>query len=140
MPSHGPGGIPDRAHELLTGLRVGFIGTLRPDGRIAVVPVGIARDGDVLKISSRADTKKIRNLRLDPRITVTVQDPADGRRYVEIRGRAELVEDVDRAYINWIARTFMGAPEYPYEGPDVQRVIIVVHPEHVSMPRVHGSR
>jgi PPOX class probable F420-dependent enzyme len=135
----GPPSILSPAQDILTGLRVGYMATLRADGRIAVVPVGVVRDGDGLRISSPAHTVKIRNLERDPRITVCVPDPQDGRRYVEIRGTAELVDDTDRSFVNWIAREFMGVDEYPYEPPSVQRKIIVVHPERVSMPGVHGS-
>ena len=43
--------IPERARTILTGLRVGFVATTRPDGQLSVVPVGVNEDpalnGDV---------------------------------------------------------------------------------------------
>lgn len=129
----------DQAGDILVGLRVGYMSTIRPDGRLSVVPVGVVRDGDTLRISSPAHTYKIRNLERDPRITVCVVHPQDGRRYVEVRGRAEVLDDVDRKFIDWIAREYMGAATYPHEPVTVERKIVVVHPERVSMPRVHGA-
>ena len=131
--------IPERARTILTGLRVGFVATTRPDGQLSVVPVGVMLDGDVLRISTPSDTFKVRNLRADPRVAVCVADPQDARHYVEVRGTAELADDVDRIFIDRIAREYMGADEYPYESRDVSRTIITVHPTRISMPRVHGS-
>jgi PPOX class probable F420-dependent enzyme len=131
--------IPERARSILTGLRVGFVATTRPDGQLSVVPVGVMLDGDVLRISTPSDTFKVRNLRADPHVAVCVADPQDARHYVEVRGTAELADDVDRSFIDWIAREYMGADEYPYESRDVGRTVITVHPTRISMPRVHGS-
>ncbi len=131
--------LPDRARELLTGLRIGYVSTLRPDGHMSVVPVGIVREGDVLKISTLSDRQKVRNLEGDPRITVCIPDPENARRYVEIRGVAELADDIDRAYIDAFAREYMGVDKYPYDPPGATRTTITVRAERVSMPKVQGS-
>jgi PPOX class probable F420-dependent enzyme len=131
--------IPDSARSMLKGLPLGYLATVRPDGGMSVVPVGVVLDQDVLRISTPARTFKIRNLERDPRVTVCIPDPDDARQYVQIRGTAELVDDADRSFINWIAREFLGADDYPYEPPRVRRKIIVVHPEHVSMQRAQSS-
>lgn len=131
--------IPERARELLSGLQIGYISTMRPDGRMSVVPVGIVREGDVLKISTLSDRQKVRNLEHDPRITVCVSDPANARHYVEIRGVAELADDIDRTYIDAFAREYMGVDKYPYDPPGAARTTITVRAERVSMPKVHGS-
>ena len=131
--------IPEPARELLTGMRVGYVSTSRRDGHLGVVPVGVVRDGDVLRFSSQAATEKVRSLRADPRVTLCVPDPADATRYVEVRGVAEVEDDDGREFINWVAREFMGADEYPHEPPTVRRVVVTVHPRHISMPRVHGG-
>ncbi|UXA06194.1 PPOX class F420-dependent oxidoreductase [Mycobacterium sp. SMC-2] len=131
--------IPEPAQELLTGLRIGYISTMRPDGRMSVVPVGVVREGDVLKISTLSDRQKVRNLERDQRITVCVPDPDNPRRYVEIRGVAELADDANRAYIDSFARQYMGVDKYPYDPPGATRTTITVRAERVSMPKVHGS-
>ena len=131
--------LPNRVRELLTGLRIGYISTMRPDGRMSVVPVGVVREGGVLKISTLSDRQKVRNLESDPRITVCIPDPENARRYVEIRGVAELADDDDRAYIDSFAREYMGVDKYPYDPPGATRTTITVRAERVSMPKVHGS-
>jgi hypothetical protein len=106
---------------------------------LSVVPVAVVREGDVLKISTQTRTYKVRNLERDPRITVCVPDPERPTEYVEIRGVAELTDDLDRAFIDWIAREYMGVDEYPHEPRTVRRTIITVRPEYVSTPRIQGS-
>jgi len=106
---------------------------------MSVVPVGVVRDGDVLRISTLSDRQKVRNLESDPRITVCIPDPENPRRYVEIRGVAELADDDDRAYIDSFAREYMGVDKYPYDPPGATRTTITVRAERVSMPKVHGS-
>lgn len=133
--------IPERARDIFTvsNMAIGYMSTNRPDGRMSVVPVGVVLDGDVVKISSLKDRKKIRNLELDPRITVCVAHAQDPTHYIEIRGTAELADDVDHAFINWIAKTYMGFDEYPYDPPGSERAIITVRAEYVSVPKVHGA-
>lgn len=132
--------IPDRARALLQGgLRIGTIATVRPDSHLSVVPVGLVLVDDELKFSTQTDRGKVRNLAADPRITVCVVDPQNPSRYVEIRGRAEVADDIDRAFIDWVARTYMGRDEYPYESRDIARSVITVRPERITMPKVQGS-
>jgi len=133
--------IPEAVVELFDGkLRVGFMSTIRPDGHAAIVPIGVMIHDGLLRISSRTDTAKVRNLLRNPNISVCVTDPEDPTRYVTIRGKAELADDIDRAFVNWMARTHMGVDEYPYEPADIARVVITVHPERFSMPKVHGGK
>ena len=131
--------LPELARELLTGMRIGYLSTVRRDGHLGVVPVGVVRDGDLIRFSSQEATEKVRSLRSDARVTLCVPDPADVTRYVEIRGVAELRHDDDRAFIDWVAREFMGMDEYPHEPAHVRRVVVTIHPRRISMPRVHGA-
>ena len=132
--------IPNEVLELFDGrLRIGYVSTVRPDGNLSVVPVGVMIHDGKLRISSRSDTKKIRNLRHNSHIGVCVTDPSDARRYVMISGTAEIADDTDRAFVDWMARTHMGQDEYPYEPRDVARKVITIRPERFVMPKVHGS-
>jgi PPOX class probable F420-dependent enzyme len=132
--------IPEQVREFMDGsLRIGYMATTRPDGHLSVVPVGVMIHEDELRISSPSATKKIRNLRSNPRISVCVTDPKDPRHYVTIRGTAEITDDTDRAFVDWMARTHMGRDEYPYEPRRVRRVIITIRSDRFVMPKVHGS-
>jgi PPOX class probable F420-dependent enzyme len=129
-----PPAIPEEALRLLGGgLRIGYIATARPDGHLSVVPVAVVLRNGLMRISSPAETFKIRNLRTDPHIAVCVPDPADGRRYLMIRGTAELSDDTDCEFLDWLARTHMGLAKYPRETPAVSRMVITIRPERFVM-------
>ena len=55
-----------------------------------------------------------------------------------IRGIAELADDIDREFLNWLARTHMGLDEYPRETPEIARMVITIRPERFVMGGVHG--
>src|SRR5207244_1928125 len=78
-------------------------------------------DGSHVRFSTTKGRRKYRNLRADPRIAISVTDPENPWRYLEIRGRAELSDDGDRSFINQIARKYMGQDEYPFDRPGDER-------------------
>jgi PPOX class probable F420-dependent enzyme len=122
-----PPPIPDEALALFAGkLRMGYVATARPDGHLAVVPVGVVIHDGFVRISSPAPTRKVGNLARDPHIAVCVPDPEDGRRYLMVRGLAEVTEDADRGFLDWMAREHMGLSEFPRETPAIPRVVITV--------------
>ncbi len=138
-PGHDPP-IPQPVREFFDGsLRIGYMATIRPDGHLAVVPVGVMVHDDQLRVSSPLATRKVRNLQANPQVSVCVTDPDDSRRYVMIRGTADVAPDTDRAFVDWMARTHMGRDDYPYEPRRVRRVVITIHADQFVMPKVHGG-
>jgi PPOX class probable F420-dependent enzyme len=132
--------IPPEVLKLFDGkIQVGHMSTRRPDGHLSVVPVAVLLHEGTLKISSPTRTRKIRNLQHDPHIAICIDDPDRPLHYVMIRGLAELADDKDRAFVTWLARTYMGADQYPYEPPTVARTVITIRPERFVMPKVHGA-
>lgn len=132
--------IPDEALALFGGeLRMGYVATTRPDGHLSVVPVAVTiRDG-LVRISSPAPTRKIGNLAQNPHIAVCVPDPEDGRRYLMVRGTAEVTEDADREFLDWMAHTHMGLAEFPRETPEVPRMVITIRAERFVMGGTFGD-
>jgi hypothetical protein len=63
---------------------------------------------------------------------VSLQDPDNPYRYVEIRGR--VVEATERgadAHIDAMATKYLGQERYPWRGPGEVRVLLKVRPEYV---------
>ncbi|MCR9095083.1 MAG: PPOX class F420-dependent oxidoreductase [bacterium] len=128
--------IPPTHADILDKRCFASVATLRPDGRLSCNPVSIVWDGEKIRFSTRERTKKVRNLQADPRIALSIPDPDDPTRYVEIRGTAQLTDDDDRRFVNEIARKYMDADEYPYDPPGEKRMIVTVEIEHVSAPSI----
>ena len=128
--------IPRYVVDIFDDKPIAYVTTMRPDGNMSTNPVAILlKDGEVW-VSTTKDRKKYRNLVADDRITVCVVHRNNPNRYVEIRGRAELVDDPDRTVIDEIARVYMGADRYPFDQPGQERVTMIVHAEQVSAPRI----
>jgi PPOX class probable F420-dependent enzyme len=128
--------LSDHVRALLDGTPIAFMTTMRPDGRMSTNPVSMLYDGKRLRVSTVRSRKKVRNLVADERVTLCVVQPGNLNRYVEIRGRGVVEPDVDRAFINEIARVYMGVDEYPFDAPGDERVVVTVIPEQVSAPLV----
>lgn len=72
-----------------------WLATLHPDGRPHVMPVwGVWMEGE-LYFSTGAESRKAKNLRADPRCTVSVEDPTQP---IVIEGVARLVSDIDERW------------------------------------------
>ena len=128
--------IPAHAHDILTDKPTAYLATMRPDGHMSVTPMGMLFDGTHVRLSTTKDRRKYRNLVADDRLTVCVPHRNNPNRYVEIRGRAVLTDDTDRAFIDSVAKAYMGVDVYPFDRPGQERVTITVIAEHVSSPRI----
>jgi PPOX class probable F420-dependent enzyme len=127
--------VPEKYQDLLHADKKAFavLGTIMPDGRPQVTPVWFGYDGTNLIVNSARGRQKDLNIRRDPRITMTIIDPQNPYRYVEIRGRVTgITEEGARENINQLTKKYMGQDVYPGP-PDEVRVTYVVRPE-----KVHG--
>lgn len=125
--------IPSDLEDLLQTTTLADVATIGPNGEPQVNPVWFGWDGEVIKFSTVRGRQKERNLERDPRIAVLIVDPSNPYRYIEIRGQVERIEDdPDGAYIDKMAKKYMGVDEYPYKKEGDERVIVVIRPEYVS--------
>lgn len=131
--------IPGEVIEFFDGrMLLCCMATVRPDGELSNVPMGIVIHDGRVRISTPADSLKVRNLRHDPHLAVCVPYPEDARRYLLIRGTAEIAEDTDRQFIRWIAQTHMGQEDHPHEAAGSERVVITLVPEKFIFGAAQG--
>jgi len=128
--------IPKSHHDILTDRPIGHICTVRADGRLSVNPVGLMFDGEYVRVSTVKTRVKYKNLVRDPRVAISIPHRNNPNRYVEIRGIAELTDDVDRSFINSVARAYMDVDVYPFDQPGDERATITIHAEGVSAPNI----
>jgi PPOX class probable F420-dependent enzyme len=123
-----------KKYEDLFGKKAfGNLGTLMPDGSPQVTPVWIDYDGSHVIFNSAKGRQKDRNVRRDPRVAVTVFDPDNPYRYLEVRGRVvEITEKGADAHIDLMAKKYLGKDKYPYRQPGEVRVLYKIKPEHTT--------
>jgi PPOX class probable F420-dependent enzyme len=91
-PDQGSGLLPwSWAAERLTAARNYWVASTWPDGRPHTMPVWGAWDDSTLWFTSAVGSRKVRNLRADPRCTVSTEDASDP---VIIEGTARVVTDI----------------------------------------------
>jgi hypothetical protein len=72
-------------------------------------------------------------VRRDPRVSLSLIDPDNGYRYLEVRGRVvEITEDGADAHIDALAKKYLGKDKYPFRRPGEVRVTYKVAPEKVT--------
>ena len=128
-----PTTIPEKFRDLFTKRAFAHLATLMPDGQPQVSPVWIDFDGRHVVFNTARDRQKDRNLRRDPRVSLSILDPENPYRYLEIRGRvAEVTEEGADAHIDRLAKKYLSLDTYPYRQPGEVRVIFKIAAEHVA--------
>jgi PPOX class probable F420-dependent enzyme len=127
--------VPEKYRDLLTK-KVAFanLATLMPDGRPQVTPVWFDYDGNNVIFNSARGRQKDLNVRRDPRVSLTIVDPENPYRYIEVRGRVtDITQEGADDQINKLAKKYLGKDVYPFGQPGEVRVTYIVRPE-----KVHG--
>jgi PPOX class probable F420-dependent enzyme len=123
--------LDDRVKELLDGRAFAVLATLNPDGTPQTSVIWVARDGDAVVFTTHDGRLKARNLRRDPRASVTVFNPDDPYRTADIRGAVELIDDPDGRLSITLTRRYLGQ-DPPADPPGTRRLIGRLTAEHVT--------
>jgi PPOX class probable F420-dependent enzyme len=110
------------------------LATIGTDGAPQVTPVWCDLDGGTVRINTARGRVKDRNLQRDPRVALSVLDPDNPYRYVQVRGRVSgMTEQGADAHIDALAKKYLGQDRYPYRRPGEVRVIVTIRPESVQV-------
>ncbi|SNQ49943.1 Pyridoxamine 5'-phosphate oxidase [Frankia canadensis] len=120
----------DELRTLLDGKVFVTVATLNADGSPQSSIVWVQRDGDHVLFSTTDGRLKARNLAGDPRVSLTVPDPANPYRYFEIRGTAELSEDEDRTFQQAVSHKYL-SQDPPADPEGTVRLVVRVVPRKV---------
>ena len=125
--------IPEKYADLLESTALANVATIGPNGEPQNNPVWFGWDGEHVLISQTKGRQKFRNVQREPRIAVSIVDPTNPFRYLEIRGRvARIDEDPNLDFINSMAKKYIGQDKYPWHQPGDERVVLVIEPEHTT--------
>jgi len=109
--------LPDSAKEFLTHGRIGHLATLASDGRPHVTCAWAGVEGDQLVIGTLFDQRKLKNIRRDPRVTLSFQGDEPNEMglvpYLIVDGTAEVVEGGAAELLQELAYVYLG-PEIKF--------------------------
>ena len=125
--------IPEKYLDLFEKKAFGHLATLMKDGSPQVTPVWVDYDGQNVRFNSALGRVKDRNVRREPRVAMSIQDPDNPYRYLEIRGRiVEITQKGADDHINKLSQKYLGIPVYPHRRPGEVRVLYKIEPQKVS--------
>ena len=109
------------------------LSTLMKDGSPQVTPVWFDYDGSHIRVNSALGRVKDKNIRRDPRVSMSIQDPDNPYRYLEIRGKVvDITHQGADDHIDSLAQKYLGQSTYPYRQPGEVRVLYKIEPQKLS--------
>src|SRR2546428_9047387 len=82
----------DSEKEFLGSHNICRFASIESNGWPHVVPVGYTFDGKYFYISTEFTTKKLKNVRRDPKISLVVDEPGKPRKAISIQGEVTVLE------------------------------------------------
>ncbi|MFI5892129.1 TIGR03618 family F420-dependent PPOX class oxidoreductase [Actinoplanes sp. NPDC051513] len=123
--------LDPEVRRVLDGTPLAHLATVQPDGAPHTVPLWVATRGEQIVFLTGPHARKVRNLRHDPRVALSIA-PADSPwRPVVVRGHVTAWLDGDEgwAVVDEMARKYTGNA-YPR---DEERIVAVIEPDRQTV-------
>ena len=121
--------VPDKYLDLL-GAKKAFanIATVLKDGTPQVTPVWFDYTGGKIRVNTARGRVKSRTMRKGVSVALSITDPENPYRYLQIRGRVvNVTENGADAHIDSLAHKYLGQ-NYPFRQPGEVRVLYEIEP------------
>lgn len=104
--------LPASARAVLESDALAHVATIDADGKPHVTLAWVGVDGDDVVMATLPDQRKLRNMRRDPRVTLSLETSRTNefglREYLVVYGRAEIVEGGAPELLQELAHTYIG--------------------------------
>jgi PPOX class probable F420-dependent enzyme len=122
--------IPEDFRDLLEQKKAfAHLATIMPDGSPQVTPVWFDYTGGMIRVNTAKGRVKARNLREGAPVALSIMDPDNPYRYIQIRGRVKrVVEAGADKHIDSLAKKYLGKDKYPFGQPGEVRVMYEIEP------------
>ena len=129
--------IPASFRDLFNKRAFAHLATMMNDGTPQVTPVWCDFDGTHVILNSAKGRIKDKNMRRNPNVAISIQDPDNPYRYLGFRGKVvEVTENGADAHIDSLSKKYTGQDKYTNRQPGEVRVMYKIRPERVwSMER-----
>ncbi len=125
-------GIPADYLDLFSKKAFASLATVMSDGSPQVTPVWVDFDGEFVRVNSALGRVKDRNMRERPQVALSIRDPDNPYRYIEVRGCVvDISSEGADEHIDSLAKKYMGWDSYPYRQPGEVRVVYCIRPLRV---------
>lgn len=130
--------IPAAARAVLESDALAHLATVDEDGKPHVTLAWTGLDGDEIQMATLSDQRKLRNMRRDPRVTLSYETPNNNewglREHLIVYGRARITEGGAPELLQQLAHVYLG-PDVVFPGmPDPPPGFII----HIAIDRIAG--
>jgi PPOX class probable F420-dependent enzyme len=130
--------IPDSARTVLEGPALAHLVTVEPDGRPQVSIVWVGLDGDEIVAAHLPEHRKIRNMRRDSRVALSVEAGTRNEiglaEYLVVHGHARVTEGGAAELLQQLARVYLG-PDVKFPPMDDPPPGYITH---ITVQRIGG--
>jgi PPOX class probable F420-dependent enzyme len=130
--------LPESARRVLESAALAHLVTLEPDGRPQMSCVWVGLDGDEIVAGHLPEHRKVKNMRRDPRVTVSIEAGTKNQmglnEYLVIHGTARITEGGAAELLQRLAHTYLG-PDVKFPPMDNPPPGYVTH---ITVERVSG--
>jgi PPOX class probable F420-dependent enzyme len=126
--------IPTAFLDLLTQKKaLAHVATVQPDGSPQVTPVWFDYTNGHVRINTATGRIKARNLSEGSKVALSIVDPDNDYRYMQIRGTVtKETSDGAVAHIDSLAKKYLGKDVYPWHNDKETRVTYEIEPSAVQ--------
>jgi PPOX class probable F420-dependent enzyme len=113
---------------LLEKKPLAHLATVMADGSPQNTPVWFDYVDGKIRVNSALGRTKVRNMKLGAKVALSISDPGNPDRYVQLRGTVTRVrqDEVAAAHIDQLAYKYMGLDKNPYANPADVRVMFEI--------------
>jgi PPOX class probable F420-dependent enzyme len=125
-----PAEVPESHVDLLDRPMFAHLATVRPDGAPQTQVMWFAWDGERLRMTHTKSRQKYRNFQREPRVALSIADPDNPYRFLEVRGTVERIDDDDAQAAFYQSLQQRYRQSYPITDA-AERVIVTIRPDKV---------
>lgn len=112
--------IPKSHQDLIDGTYNVVLTTVMPDGQPQSTPVWCSREGDTVFINTMREFQKARNMRANPKVTLSAYDPRNPLHNIEIRATVvEMTEAGALDHLDQLTRKYLRKPDAHFFGDSI---------------------
>ena len=125
--------IPAAFRDLTEKKAFANLATVMPDGSPQVTPVWFDVANGRVRVNTAKGRIKARNMQDGSPVAMSILDPDNPYRYMQIRGRVvRVTEQGADAHIDALAKKYLGKDKYPFRQPGEVRVMYEIEPGAVQ--------
>src|SRR4249919_2615120 len=104
------------------------LATIMPDGSPQNTPVWFDYSNGKIRVNSALGRTKVKNMKVGAKVALSIMDPDNPERYVQLRGTVTRVtqDDAAAAHIDTLAYKYLGVDKNPYANAADVRVMFEI--------------